>query len=328
MQSIELKISIRDWCYIIILGAFFGFFISLFLYFTAPQLQYKSTIFFGTVLALLITLLSSILITISNNFILPKVKKYFWHIISFLFSFLSGFIGIILTLFIFKEKDYPIVHILKPLWLELASISGFLTFLIGLILYQFISMKYKNEENKNQLIEGRLKALENELNPHFLFNALNSITELIHTDKQKAENAILELSNFLRNAIDTKSVVSLQKELEMVKTYVDIENTRFQDKIKLILPSIIDDISVPKFSIQLLVENAIKHGYIGNVLNVEIVVKKESIIVKNDGKGQNNLKFGLGLTNLQKRLSLLELGSLSFEQNETMNFTIITKGYK
>lgn len=181
---------------------------------------------------------------------------------------------------------------------------------------------------KNHLIESRLNALENELNPHFLFNALNSITELIHTDKQKAENAILELSNFLRNAIDTKSVVSLQKEIQMVKTYVDIENIRFQNKTKLTIPNIIDDISVPKFSIQLLVENAIKHGYTGDILNIDISVNKDSIIVKNNGKLQTDLKFGTGLNNLQKRLSLLKLGTLSFEQSDTMNFKINIQGQK
>lgn len=125
MESVELKISIKDWAYIVLLGAFFGFFISLFLCFTSPMLQSASTIFFGTVSALFIALLSSLLITISNNFILPKVKKHFWYLISFIFSFLSGFMGIAITLFVFNETEYQIVQILKPLWPKLAAISGF-----------------------------------------------------------------------------------------------------------------------------------------------------------------------------------------------------------
>lgn len=328
MQTVELKVTLADWIYIVIVGAFFGFFISLFFYFLIPDFSHYSTILFSTLVALSISLLSSIFITISNNFILPRVEKNFWYMVSFFFSFLSGFVGLLVVLFLFVGYKYRITQIIEPFWLEIATISGFLTFLIGLVLHQFIAMKYKNEENKNQIIKSRLKALENELNPHFLFNALNSISELIHIDKQKAENAILELSDFLRNAIDTKGVVSLQKELEMVKTYVDIENIRFQENINLTLPTTDAEIKVPKFSIQLLVENAIKHGYIGDKLNIEISVGKDSITVKNDGKRQSNLKFGTGLNNLQKRLSLLELGSLRFEQNETMNFTIITKGQK
>ena len=57
-------------------------------------------------------------------------------------------------------------------------------------------MKYKNEEIKTQILETKLKALENELNPHFLFNALNSVSELIYQDQKKAENAVIEISKF------------------------------------------------------------------------------------------------------------------------------------
>ena len=89
-------------------------------------------------------------------------------------------------------------------------------------------MKYKNEEIRTQILETKLKALENELNPHFLFNALNSVSELIYQDQKKAEIAVIEISKFLRNAINKKSLVTLESELLMVKTYVNIENVRFE----------------------------------------------------------------------------------------------------
>ncbi|NCB13625.1 MAG: histidine kinase, partial [Erysipelotrichia bacterium] len=233
MQKVELKIAPKDWLYIIIIGAFFGFFISLCFYFVSYDLQNISTIIFSTSTAILISLFAFFLITISNKFILPKVEKRFWYLISFVFSFLSGFLGFTFAFLVFSFGDFKILHIISAFWIYISITIGFLTFLVGLILHQFISMKYKNEEIKTQVLETKLKALENELNPHFLFNALNSVSELIYVDQKKAENAVIEISKFLRNAINKESLISLETELSMVKTYVNIENVRFDEKIVL-----------------------------------------------------------------------------------------------
>ncbi|MDY3200682.1 MAG: histidine kinase, partial [Arcobacter sp.] len=170
--------------------------------------------------------------------------------------------------------------------------------------------------------------LENELNPHFLFNALNSVSELIYQDQKKAENAVIQISKFLRNAINKESLITLETELSMVKTYVNIENVRFDEKIVLKIDDFEEfkDIKVPKFSIQLLVENAIKHGFTGDILNINIKFDKNSIIVINDGKITTNPKFGTGLSNLQKRLELQKIGNLEFEiEDEKMKFIIKIK---
>ena len=204
-----------------------------------------------------------------------------------------------------------------------------MTFLVGLILHQFISMKYKNEEIKTQVLETKLKALENELNPHFLFNALNSVSELIYEDPKKAENAVIEISKFLRNAINKESLITLETELSMVKTYVNIENVRFDEKIVLNIENIAEykNIKIPKFSIQLLVENAIKHGFYGKTLQIDIKFSKDKIIVQNNGKITNIVKFGTGLSNLQKRLELQNVGSLSHQiLDDKMVFIIELKG--
>ena len=184
-------------------------------------------------------------------------------------------------------------------------------------------MKYKNESINNEILESKIKALESELNPHFLFNALNSISELIYIDKQKAEKATLNLSKFLRNAINRDSLIPLKTELDMVKTYVGIENIRFDNNIKINIISNIKDkeIIIPKFSIQLLVENAIKHGYNSKKLNIEIKIDFNTIIVSNDGKISESLAFGTGLSNLERRLILLNVGKLSYSiENNKMEF--------
>ena len=325
MQTVELKIAPKDWIYITIIGAFFGFFISLCFYFISYDLQNISTIIFSTATAVFISLFAFFLITVSNKFILPKVNQKFWYLISFVFSFLSGFLGFSFSFLLFSFTDFKILHIISPFWIYISVTIGFLTFLVGLILHQFISMKYKNESIKNQILETKLKALENELNPHFLFNALNSVSELIYQDQKKAEIAVIHISKFLRNAINKQSLISLETEISMVKTYVNIENIRFDEKIVLNLADFEEfkNIQIPKFSIQLLIENAIKHGYSGNILNLNLEFFKDKIIVSNDGKISTNIKYGTGLSNLQKRLEIQKIGNLSYEiRDDKMQFII------
>jgi len=327
MDSVELKISTKDWFYIVIVGALFGFFISWFFYFLNEDFEDISTILFGTFCAISITLFSFFFINASNNYILPNVNKKFWYIISFGFSFLSGALGFLTSFLIFFNLNSYISHLIEPFSLYLTFIIGCLTFLIGLILHQFISMKYKNESIKTEILSSKIKTLENELNPHFLFNALNSMSELVYVNQKKAENSILNLSQFLRNAINKDSLVSIKEELDMVQTYVDIENIRFADKIKLhvSLNHKMQDQLVPKFSIQLLVENAIKHGYLNKDLNININVDQNIIEVSNDGKVPTQIKFGTGLKNLKHRLALLNIGSLEYSDDEVTKFLIILK---
>lgn len=329
MDSVKLKISRKDWIYIIIIGALFGFFISVFFFFLNENLKEFSTIFVSTSTAIIISFFAFILITISNDFILPQVSERFWYFISFLFSFLSGFLGFLFSYYVFSIFSFKIIDLITPYWFFISITMGFLTFLVGLILHQFISMKYRTESIYSEVLETKIKALENELNPHFLFNALNSISELIYIDKQKAENATLDLSKFLRNAINKESLVSISSELDMVKTYLEIENIRFDDNIKLNIKKEKENdlLKVPKFSIQLLVENAIKHGYKSGVLNIDIIIEKNMISVINDGKLSSNIIYGTGLSNLKRRLELLKIGTLEHKiNNSKMLFAINLKG--
>lgn len=331
MLNNELKISLKDWTNILIIGILFGFFQSLIFYFLNQNLQTFSTIIFSISTAFFITIFAIVLITLSNSFILPKIKKSFWTILSFFFSFLSGFLGFILTYFIFSKFDIEVIIFISGFWLNISIVVGFLTLLIALILHQFVFLKNKNNQIQKEILESKLKSLENELNPHFLFNALNSVSQLIYIDKKKAEDAVLQLSKFLRNAINKESLVYLENEIFMVQTYVNIENIRFDNKIVLHIDDYNDFklIKIPKFSIQLLVENSIKHGYLGKELNIFITFEKNLIKVSNDGKKNSNIKFKTGLSNLENRLRLLNIGELHFLiENENMTFCIILKDKK
>ncbi|MCT7575408.1 histidine kinase [Aliarcobacter butzleri] len=331
MLNNELKISLKDWTNILIIGILFGFFQSLIFYFLNQNLQTFSTIIFSISTAFFITIFAIILITLSNSFILPKIKKSYWTILSFFFSFLSGFLGFILTYFIFSKFDIEVIIFISDFWLNISIVVGFLTLLLALILHQFVFLKNKNNQIQKEILESKLKSLENELNPHFLFNALNSVSQLIYIDKKKAEDAVLQLSKFLRNAINKESLVYLENEIFMVQTYVNIENIRFDNKIVLHIDDYNDFklIKIPKFSIQLLVENSIKHGYLGKELNIFITFGNNLIKVSNDGKKNSNIKFKTGLSNLENRLRLLNIGELHFLiENENMTFCIILKDKK
>jgi len=326
MDNIKLKILISDWVYIFFVALFLGFFISLVFFFLIESLYHYSTIVFITSTSILIALFSFVLITISNEYVLPKVKEKFWYFISFGFSFLAGFLGFLFSYYIFPLDDFNILKLIKPYVEYISVILGILTFLLGMLLHQFISMKYRNESIKSEFLDTKIKALENELNPHFLFNALNSISELIYIDQSRAEKAVLSLSGFLRNAITKESLIPLSSEIKMVETYLYIENIRFEDKIKLSFEDnkLAKEVYVPKFSIQLLVENAIKHGFLGKELEIKIDLYENQIRVSNNGLiPQNSLVFGTGLNNLERRLKLLNVGFLTYNVENDRIFFII-----
>lgn len=191
---------------------------------------------------------------------------------------------------------------------------------------QIQNLRTEKEEIDYKLLQSRLGSLETQLNPHFVFNALNSIAELVHQDSNKAEEAIVKVSSFLRNTMSEKNMLSLSDEINNVKAYIDVENIRFSQSIKLDIVTSIPKWSVPKFSIQLLVENAIKHGFISQEkpLHISIDFDKNNrmIMIENDGKAMDEIHFGIGLTNLQQRLHLLCKGHLEAVAGEQPRFNI------
>lgn len=188
------------------------------------------------------------------------------------------------------------------------------------------SLRTQKEEIDYKLLQSRLGSLEMQLNPHFLFNALNSIAELIHQDTEKAERAIIKVSSFLRNTMNEETLISLKNELENVNAYIQVENIRFDNKITITTPRVFPNWMVPKFSIQLLVENAIKHGIMPDerALNIYIFCKEDekTIVIENDGRPMDDIKFGVGLNNLNQRLDLLCKGHLEVEGGARPRFYI------
>jgi two-component system, LytTR family, sensor kinase len=181
---------------------------------------------------------------------------------------------------------------------------------------------------ENQLAQARLQVLKTQLHPHFLFNTLNNVSELIYQDPEAAERMIASLSDLLRIALDKLDVqeVSLHQELEFLKKYLEIEQMRFHDRLQIEMNIAADalDARVPNMILQPLVENAIKHGIAPRAEGgiIEIQATRENghlhLQVEDNGIGlpfndATNLHEGVGLSNTRARLRHLYGEQFNFE---------------
>lgn len=173
---------------------------------------------------------------------------------------------------------------------------------------------------ETQLTQAQLQALKMQLHPHFLFNTLHSISALVHTDPETADRMIARLGDFLRLTLENSGSqeVSLQKEIEFLRCYLEIERVRFRDRLTTemkIEPRALDA-PVPNLILQPIVENAIRHG-VGprsRPGHIEISAKRDNgllrIEVKDNGPGlpaitdtHGRFREGLGLANTRARLA-------------------------
>ncbi len=173
-------------------------------------------------------------------------------------------------------------------------------------------------ELEKRLAEARLMALQMQLNPHFLFNALNSIATLIHRDPKAADRMLIRLAELLRMTLDNTSSqeITLRTELSLLERYLDIERIRFGDRLTFTLdvPAELQSARVPTLLLQPIVENSLRHG-LGGVMKPGVVEVKASrhdgtlcLKICDNGKGlrpDQTQKDGIGLSNTRARLQHL-----------------------
>lgn len=246
---------------------------------------------------------------------IPRSSRAFWGI---LVGMISENITIFLIYFISKPTDLAI-DIIQSIYLPL--IFGQLG--IGLM----VSIVQAIEKDKKE-IEERKKAeitsLQRQINPHFIFNALNTIASFIRFDPQKARELIINLSTYLRHNLEfNDKPISIKKEIDQVKSFVEIEKARFGEKLKVIYEIDDVDVKIPSLIIQPLVENAIIHGILSKeknksgqvIVSVKDLGEKVKVSVEDDGVGIDdkvieNLYSGnmpenkIGLYNVHLRLKL------------------------
>jgi two-component sensor histidine kinase len=194
-------------------------------------------------------------------------------------------------------------------------------------------------ELKNSLTHARLEVLRNELQPHFLFNALHSISTLMHRNVEAADEMIAQLGDLLRLSLERKSVqeAPLREELAVLAPYLSILRIRFGDRLSIgvdVDPALLEA-TVPLFLLQPLVENAIRHGIDRRAGAGRIEIRARSvddsieIRVADDGAGltQNGFREGIGLSNIRLRLEQLygARGSMSLNGNPDSGTEVAVK---
>jgi len=194
---------------------------------------------------------------------------------------------------------------------------------------------------RTELSDAKLKSLKSHLQPHFLFNTLNSIFTLIDHDKDKSKEMIVDLSDVLREIVvkNRNNKIELQEELSIIDKYLNILKIRFENQLK-IKKSISPNLElalIPTLAIQQLIENAVKHGYSKNhkELTLELDISKKNnhltIEISNNGKlldkeFQTLLKKGNGLNNLNERLIVLYNNDFLFElSNDLQNNKVLSR---
>ena len=217
--------------------------------------------------------------------------------------------------------------------------------MIGLSHLISTQMEISKVENLISLLKySELKALQSQINPHFLFNVLNTMTSLIRTNPEKAREVTIDLSNYLRYNLDNNlKSVELIKELNQIDTYIKIEKARFGDKLNIIydVDESLYNFQIPSLIIQPLVENSIKHGILKKRDKgfVKIIVKKIDkdieVAIEDDGVGieqavidnlDKKIEENIGLKNVHQRLKLLYgegLNITKLEQGTRIKFKIL-----
>lgn len=223
------------------------------------------------------------------------------------------------------------------LWSGIAVLSITLSLatacLVWTLFYVAITETRHTLEMRVRLREAQLRALEAQVNPHFLFNSLNTIRGMIIEDPTIAQDMVTRLANILRYNLqrEKSSTVPLEQEIEIVADYLAIESIRFDDRltVRMEIQPAAAQAQVPSMLIQTLVENAVKHGIGGRTEGGEIVIRASivkgalAMEVLNSGQlcAPNGRSTQIGLANVRERLRLLygDHATLRLENRDTQN---------
>ena len=228
----------------------------------------------------------------------------------------------------------------SPTWWVEALIYATSIVVIGteLKIWNSVRIQIKLEEQERLLLHARMEALQNQINPHFLFNTLNSVSSLVRFDPDTARELIIKLATILRRLLSsTDAFVPLREEMEFIDNYLDIEVVRFgRDKLRVVkeLDPASLDVMIPSMLLQPLVENSIKHGLSSKIdggsiyLRSRVADSKVIVEVEDDGVGMGAAQLlerptglggtGIGMANVAERLKVLygDTARMTIDSNE------------
>lgn len=272
-----------------------------------------------------------------------KVQVFYFIILTFIFAILMGVVSESLD-FVLGYNPERLQKYTRSERIFLSSFNSLWLILIWNLIYYIYHYVERNrtQELDKFRLEAVVKSLElktikSHINPHFIFNALNSIRALVDENPQRARTAITELSNILRSSMRAEQLetVPLQQELDIVKDYLALEQMRFEERLKIEMKVDPDTLNqpIPPMMLQTLVENAIKHGISkkidGGYIRIISTFKEHhhELVVQNTGtlNGSISNKDGFGIKSTQDRLNLLYQGKALFEIKDTNDNMVQSK---
>jgi two-component system, LytTR family, sensor kinase len=254
---------------------------------------------------------------------LPRPRLFDWQIV--FFTTVVGLRFVETELSKYFPRSIFSLESLENYWVEAAIYAASIIAIgIELKIFNSVRIQIKLEEQERLLLHARMEALQNQINPHFLFNTLNSISSLVRFDPDMARDMISKLATILRRLLNTsEAFVPLREEFEFVDNYLDIEVVRFgRDKLRVVkeLDPQTLDVVVPAMLLQPLIENSIKHGLSPKVEGGSIFLRSRLtdsrliIEVEDDGVGMGGAQLeessswagmGIGMANVSERLQVL-----------------------
>ncbi len=213
----------------------------------------------------------------------------------------------------------------------------FLFWTLFYFIFYYVERYNKSLKVEAEAMEAELNNLKAQLNPHFIFNALNSIRALVDENPVKSKESITQLSHILRNSLisNRKKLIPFSEELKTVLDYLALESIRYEERLctQFDIDNRSGEFLIPPLMLQTLVENGIKHGISnakdGGKISISTLVKKKHLMLEIRNTGQlSNEKYeseGLGIQNTKKRLGLLYGEEASFDILNEDNRTVLTK---
>jgi len=256
---------------------------------------------------------------------LPRPRLFDWQVMFFWTVVGLRFVQTELSASRYFHGSIFSVESLDNYWVEGVIYAACIAAIgIELKIFNGVRLQIKLEEQERLLLHARMEALQNQINPHFLFNTLNSISSLVRFDPDMARDVIFKLATILRRLLNTSEAFApLREEFEFIDNYLDIEVVRFgREKLRVVkeLDPASLDVVVPSMLLQPLVENSIKHGLSPKVeggsiyLRSRVANSRLIIEVEDDGVGMGSAQLeessswsgmGIGMANISERLQVL-----------------------
>lgn len=261
--------------------------------------------------------------------ILPHILFGFGFVVIHIFLSLS-MLHYFRVWFMDDTRSFSTVVYINKFVLLSSSFDSFFTYATiaaaayGLSYYRIFSQeKLRSMELESGLAHARLDAIRNKLNPHFLFNALNSVSSMIHSNPDKADEMIVRVSDLLRKVTDDKTdvLIPLAEEIAFTEEYLSVQKIRFENRLVYTfdIPDTLKEIKIPRFLLQPIVENSIKHALepFNQTCNITITAKSAgtslTLSVSDNGPGiDENMSYGTGLSIVKARLESVYKDNYSF----------------